>query len=142
MEPKKLYEGLPKEMGTTIRQEAIEKYGLEAITKSEQELLQLGEADYVRLKEKLEKITLELFKLRNEEPKSTEVQWLIKQHYEIIRKFWGTETLEDKQADAYAGLGQTYVDDERFTVMENKPQPEFAQFLKLAMAHFAKRYLK
>ncbi len=142
MEPKKLYEGLPKEMGTTIRQEAIKKYGQEAITKSEQELLQLNKADYVRLKEKLEKVTLELFKLKDEEPKSTEVQWLIKQHYEIIRKFWGTETLEDKQADTYAGLGQTYVDDERFTVMDKRPQPEFAQFLKLAMTHFAQRYLK
>ncbi|WP_299536731.1 MerR family transcriptional regulator [Ulvibacterium sp.] len=142
MEPKRLYEGLPKEMGTTVRQEAIEKYGEEAIIKSEQELLQLDKADYVALKEKLEKITLKLFKLRKEEPKSTEVQWLIKHHYDIIRKFWGTEALEDKQASTYSGLGQTYVDDERFTVIDGKPQPEFAQFLQLAMTHFAERYLK
>jgi len=51
--------------------------------------------------------------------------------------FWGTSKKEDKQAEAYAGLGELYVSDPRYMTMNGKPQPEFSAFMKEAMAHFA-----
>lgn len=142
MKPEKLYEGLPKEMGISIRDEAIEKFGAEKIKKSEEELLKLNASDYAKLKDKLQGTTEKLFKIRNQDHKSFEVQWLIKQHYEIIRKLWGTYDSLENQAEMYAGLGTLYVEDERYTTMEETPQPEFAEFLSRAMEHFAKHHLK
>ncbi len=142
MKPERLYEGLPKEMGTSIRDEAIEKFGEEKVKRSEEELVKLNESDYSMLKEKLQGTTEELFKLQNQNHKSFEVQWLIKQHYEIIRKFWGTHKSSDNQAQMYTGLGRLYTTDERYTTMEGKPRPEFAEFLRKAMEHFTKYHLK
>jgi len=62
-------------------------------------------------------------------------------HYRIIRQFWGRANEPDKQAEAYAGLGKLYVSDERYTMVERKPQPEFADFMCKAMAYFAKKEL-
>lgn len=63
----------------------------------------------------------------------------IAEHYELIREFWGTPGSPDKQADAYAGLGDLYVTDERYTTVNGAPSPKFAQFMNQAMKHFAKR---
>ncbi|MEZ4851342.1 MAG: MerR family transcriptional regulator [Bacteroidia bacterium] len=140
--PEELYEGLPKEFGTTYRKEAIDAYGKETIEQSEKELMKMGKDGFKKLQAELEDVSGELFKLRSEDPKSIKVQQLIGLHYEIIRKFWGTAHKKDKQAEAYAGLGQLYVDDERFTTVEGKPQPEYAKFLQKAMSHFAETVLK
>jgi hypothetical protein len=72
-------------------------------------------------------------------PVSDSVQQEIRNHYEIIREFWGTAGLTDRQADAYAGLGDLYVSDERYTSVGGKPDPKFAQFMSKAMKHFAKK---
>ena len=56
--------------------------------------------------------------------------------------FWGTTKETDKQAEAYAGLGELYVSDERYLAQNGEPQPEFAEFLKQAMAHFAESKLQ
>ena len=50
--PEELYQGLPKEMGTTHRQTAIDEYGQEAVTQSEQALLALGKEGIAQLKAK------------------------------------------------------------------------------------------
>lgn len=60
-------------------------------------------------------------------------------HYELIREFWVTAGISDNQATAYAGLGDLYVADERYTMIEGKPQPEFAKFMQQAMKYFADR---
>lgn len=136
-DPGMLYEGLPKEMGTTYRKEAIDEYGKKEVEHSEKELLKLGKQGFQQLKDDQVRVNAELFALASEDPESEAVQNLIAQHYEIIRKFWGTSQKEDKQAEAYAGLGDLYVSDERFTMMNGEAQPEFAVFLQKAMSHFA-----
>ena len=141
-QPEMLYEGLPKEVGTTYRKTAMDKYGKEAVEHAEKELLNLGKEGYEQLKKASERISAELFALRNEVPESGKVQQVIARHYEIIRKFWGTSNLADKQAEAYAGLGQLYLSDERYTTVNGKPQPEYALFMQKAMQHFADSKLK
>lgn len=140
--PEELYEGLPKEMGTTYRKEAIEKYGKKTIEKAETNLLNLGKEGFKQLQKEFEQVTHELFTLRQESPQSHKVQQQIRRHYVIIRKFWGTANSPDNQAEAYAGLGNLYVHDERYTSVDGKPQPEFAAFMQKAMRYFADTQLK
>ena len=104
--------------------------------------MQLGKAGFKALQQEFERVNALLFSQRKENPKNEQVQETIARHYELIRKFWGTSDKKDKQAEAYAGLGQLYVHDERFTMVDGKPQPEYAQFLKEAMSHFAETRLK
>lgn len=140
--PEMLYDGLPKEVGTTYRKEAIDKYGKEAVEQSETALLKMGKEGMQQLKQEQTQVGAELFALRYESPESEKVQLLITRHYDIIRKFWGTVHSADKQAEAYAGLGDLYVSDERFSTINGVPQPEYALFLQKAMKYFAERVLK
>ncbi|PSR53475.1 MerR family transcriptional regulator [Adhaeribacter arboris] len=133
-----LYEGLPKETTETWRKEAQEKWG-SAFEHSENHLRNKTKPDFERLKEQANANLKKLLSLMNEEPTSEKVQKEIAEHYEIIREFWGTSATPDKQAKAYAGLGDLYVSDERYTSQEGKPNPVFAQFLNKAMKHFAKQ---
>lgn len=135
--PGKLYEGLPKEMGTTYRKKAMEKYGKKTVEHAEEELLKLGKKGFENLKKEFDQVNALLFSFRNESPEKEDVQQAIARHYEIIRKFWGTHNSADKQAEAYAGLGDLYVADERYAMVDGKPQPEYALFLQKAMKYFA-----
>lgn len=137
-----LYEGLPKEKAKAWREEAVAKFGKETVEKSESALRKLSKADYQQLGADQKAITDRLFELQNEDPESAAVQEEIARHYKNIRRFWGTANEPDKQAEAYAGLGQLYVNDERYTMRDEKPQPAFAQFLAKAMAYFAETQLK
>ena len=140
--PEELYEGLPKEVGTTYRQGAIDKYGKKTVEHAEKELVKLGKEGFKKLQEEFEQVNKDLFALLNEAPESQDVQQLIGRHYELIRKFWGTSNSPDKQAEAYAGLGGLYVSDNRYASINGQPQPEFARFLQKAMKHFADTQLK
>ena len=135
--PESLYKGLPKEMGTKYRREAMEKYGKDTVEKAEQNLLQMGKDGYKNLQNELKEVTNQLFILRDQPSHSSEVQGLIKRHYRIIRTFWGAVDKKDPQAESYAGLGELYVQDDRYTKMLGRPQPEFAAFLRDAMRYFA-----
>ena len=139
--PEMLYEGLPKEVSTTYRKEAIEKYGKKAIDRSEQSLMARGKEGFKQLQTEFEGLNDKLFALRFEAPTNSIVQKYIAQHYVITRKFWGTHKSSDPQGEAYAGLGQLYVSDKQFTMRDGQAQPEFAAFLKDAMKHFAETEL-
>lgn len=139
--PAQLYEGLPKEVGTTYRQKALDEYGQEAVEQSEKELMKLGKAGIQKLKVEQDQIASEIFALQHENPESEAVQRQIARHYANIRMFWGTSSLPDKQAEAYAGLGDLYVSDARFTAVDGVAQPTFALFMQQAMRHFANTQL-
>lgn len=130
---KKLYDGVSSQ----YRDEAIHKYGKEKIEKSEKALLDMGDRKLEALKENAWDNWIALHEYKHLSPESSEVQTLISQHYDIIRQFWGTTKSDNDQKQAYAGLGQLYVDDERFTMRDGKADPEFAVFLRDAMRVFA-----
>lgn len=133
-----LYEGLPKETSEAWQKEAKEKWG-SSVERSENYLRNKTKQDFEFLKEQASANLTKLINLVNEDPTSEKVQKEIAGHYEIIREFWGTAGTPDKQAKAYAGLGDLYVNDERYTSQEGKPNPVFAQFMNKAMKHFAKQ---
>jgi DNA-binding transcriptional MerR regulator len=142
LKPEELYEGLAKETAEAYRAEAAQKYGVEEVERSEKSLAKMTKQQFESLKSELKENAAALFTLKNEEPESATVQKLIARHYEIIRIFWGTSGNTDKQAEAYKGLGQLYVSDERFTMVNGKAHPEYAVFLSKAMAYFADTHLK
>lgn len=142
LKPEELYQGFSKETAETFRRQAIEKYGIKAVEISEHQLRKYSKEQLAQLKQEQQDIASALAALQEDDPTSAKVQKLIAGHYENIRKFWGTSEAPDNQVEAYAGLGNLYVQDERFTMLEGKPQPEFAFFLSKAMSHFAGTVLK
>lgn len=137
MSHEELYEGLPKETASEYRQQAIDEWGAEVVYRSERSLRNMDKRDFEALKEESKTVSTHLMALLKEDPTSPQVQKLIAAHYKVIRKFWGTDGSPDKQADAYAGLGELYVNDPRYTQFDGVSQPEFALFLSKAMQYFA-----
>lgn len=140
--PEALYEGLAPATAKQYRTEATERYGKAAVEDAEQSLTKLGKQGFKKLQADFEACGTRLYQMRHEDPASDRVQAEVANHYQLIRQFWGTTQLPDKQAEAYAGLGQLYVADERFTSVNGKPQPAYADFLSRAMRHFADTRLK
>lgn len=137
-----LYEGLPKEKAAAYKKEAQEKWGKDAVEKSENYLRQLSKQELGSLKADFERLGKKLASMVNEDPASPGVQEEVARHYAMIRQFWGTATSSDSQAEAYKGLGEMYVSDERYTTIDGNPHPEFASFMCKAMQHFADTRLK
>lgn len=136
-----LYKWLPKEKAESYRQEAIEKYWKEAVEKSENSLRSMDKDSFENLKNESSEIWLNLFSMKENDPKSQEVQEMIARHYKIILQFWWKKENENL-GETYKWLGQLYIDDPRFTMMNDKPNPEFAVFLKDAMTYYVDNNLK
>ncbi len=141
MTHEELYKGFLGDRGAVYRKAAIEQYGEDAVLTSENALKDMGKAGFEVLKKELDLINLKLLALMYEDPTSDKVQAAIARHYAIIRKFWGTDGAADNQREAYAGLGQLYVQDERFTLVDGQPHPAYAVFLNKAMVYFAETVL-
>lgn len=137
-----LYKGIPKESAEAWRSEAAGKWGEDAVSTSEKHLTSLGKPGIEQLKKEMEGIGTRLYNLRLNDPGDPLVQSQIAQHYAVIRQFWGTAGSADLQAEAYAGLGELYAAADRYMSRNGEPQPEFAEFMHKAMAHFAERNLK
>lgn len=135
-----LYEGLPQDKAEGWREEAAENWPT-AFKCSENHLRSMQQADFKRLKNDFQALWNKLGTMTDHDPLSDAVQELMAQHYDFMRQFWGTAALEDKQAKAYVGLGDMYVQEERFTEFEGKPNPAFGPFMQAAMKHFAEAKL-
>ena len=136
-----LYEGLPKEQAEAYRTEAVKKWPAEA-EQAETSLRKQSKADLHALKTEFRNLWQQLAAMTQQEPTSAPVQAQVAHHYALIRQFWGTADSADAQAEAYAGLGQLYVSDERYTATDGHTNPAFADFLSKAMRHFAETKLK
>ena len=136
MTVQELYEGLPKEFAGEYRDEAQKRWS-EAVKRSEDSLRTMTKADFTALKEEFKQNWQTLATMTAQDPTSDAVQERILRHYTLTRKFWGTSTFADKQAIQFKALGEMYTEDPRFTVIDGKPNPEFAAFMAQAMAHFA-----
>lgn len=134
-----LYEGFPRESAAAYRQQAVEKWGAATVEASEQKLRKLGKAGYEKLKEEAAAISNELAALMHLQPEDDKVQAVVARHYAHILQFWAS--VEDTAA-AYRGLAQLYLDDERYTHRNGKPDPAYAAFLSKAMVYYADTRLK
>lgn len=136
-----LYEGFSTEKVIKIRTEAIKKYGEEKVVKSENYLKKMSKEHLEQLKKEQKEILKILFQYSDLSPESETVQMQVARHYKNTRKFWGTDGSSDTQWRNYKGLGELYIADERFTMIDGETNPEFAKFLSQAITHFANTQL-
>ncbi|MFJ5624197.1 MerR family transcriptional regulator [Peribacillus loiseleuriae] len=112
-------------------QEARERWGDEAVDQSKTKLGKMSTAEQAELGTKMNGIYRKLAALRHESPVSLESQAAIKEWYNFLNKM-GSYSLE-----AFKGLGQMYVDDERFTKNIDQFGEGLAIFMRDAMAVYA-----
>ena len=140
MNDKDLYAGFPEDV-RNLRDEAVELYGSAQVEHSERALRKLSARALQALLQELQDVTAALAASQTLAPDDDAVQSLVERHYGVIRRLWGTSAESDPQAQAYAGLGQLYVDDERFLSDRGQSRSAFASFLCAAMAHYSRTRL-
>ncbi len=110
-------------------QEARERWGDKVVDESNKKVAQFGPD----LGEEMNRIYFALAKIRHLNPASEEAQEAIGEWFDFLNRM-GSYSLE-----AFAGLGQMYVDDERFLKNIDKFGEGLAVFMRDAMAVFAER---
>lgn len=86
------------------------------------------------LSERWDMIFNKLASLRNQPPESQEVQATIKEWYTFLNRNFGKYSL-----DAFYGLGQLYISDERFAKNIDQYGEGLAKLMSEAMKVFAKK---
>lgn len=137
-----LYEGFPKETATVYREEAKQEWGAAAVEGAENKLRKLGKADYQKLREEGEEISKALAALMHLGPADEKVQQLIDKHYKHILQFWPPDICNGNPLAAYRGLADLYVQDERYTTHNGRPNPAYAKFISEVMIHYANSRMK
>lgn len=128
MAPDKVFEGFEH---NPYEAEARERWGDEAVDASYQRMRGWSEADAEKARTGYTRVHEGLAALKAEgvDVLAPGVQELIQLHYEIISLFW------TPNKDAYKGLGQMYVDDERFQATIGGA--ELTEYLRDAMNVYA-----
>lgn len=116
-------------------QEARERWGDKAVNRSNAKLGNMSKDEQQAMSDKMNAIYRRLADLRNDSPHSDEAQAAIKEWYEFLNNNFG----HDYSLDAFKGLGQMYVDDERFTKNIDQFGEGLAVFMRDAMAMYADR---
>lgn len=129
-----LYEGLSADEAKNYRDQAIDSYGEEVVLHAEEHLKSLMKSDMQALVLKQKELGKAILLLKDLPAGNARVQELVHEHYLNTRKLWGTHNASDKQAEAYYGLGQLYLTDERFTSEFGASGPEFRAFISESIA--------
>ncbi|MDF2654588.1 MAG: MerR family transcriptional regulator [Bacillota bacterium] len=122
---KSLVEDNEKKYGKEVR----EKYGEDAVMKSNQKVLNMSQEDYdrtVKLEEEIRQ-TLALA-MQSGNPGSEVAQRAADLHRTWLSLYW-----DQYSPEAHAGLANMYVEDERFRAYYDKEQPGSAAFLRDAI---------
>lgn len=114
-------------------QEARNRWGEQAVDESKAKIGRMTKEQQKAMGEEFDAIYKRLAAIRHESPASDEAQAAIKVWYDYLNKI-GNYSL-----DAFKGLGQMYVDDERFTRNIDKYGKGLAAFMRDAMAIYADR---
>lgn len=108
-------------------QEAREKWGDAAVDKSDKKLKQMGTEEAGR---KFNEIYTDLASIRHIDPESEEAQ------NEIGKWFVFLNEMGEYSLEAFKGLGDMYVEDERFTQNIDKFGTGLAEFMRQAMTAY------
>ncbi|MGN7386336.1 MerR family transcriptional regulator [Sporosarcina sp. SAFN-015] len=108
-------------------QEARERWGDEAVDKANKNVAQFGEKE----QQEMNRIYSNLAALRGTDPASSEAQAAIADWYAFLNK------IAHYSPEAFAGLGEMYVADERFTKNIDQFGEGLAVFMRDAMKAYA-----
>lgn len=122
---KKLVEDNEKKYGDEVR----ERWGSEALDASNQKVLNMSEEDYKNVTQLAEDVQRTLSEaMETGDPASELAQKCADLHKQWLTYFW-----KEYNKEAHAGLGQMYVDDERFKAYYDQVKPGAAEFLRDAI---------
>ncbi|WP_404451000.1 MerR family transcriptional regulator [Virgibacillus necropolis] len=114
-------------------QEARDRWGDKAVDESNNKINNMSKNEQKALGDEFNALYKKLATLRHQSPESDEAQEGIGEWYDYLNKV-GNYSL-----DAFKGLGQMYVDDERFTKNIDQFGEGLAVFMRDAMAVYADR---
>lgn len=126
---KEIYEGFQPEEVESIKAETKERWPEESAT-VENRIKEMSKAAWKDTLQEADEINLWLSNLTHKSPKSTEVQEVIKLHFDHLHKFY--EVSEAR----YRGLADMYVSDERFKAHYEKVKSGLAEFLNKGIHQF------
>ncbi|WP_145146135.1 MerR family transcriptional regulator [Paenibacillus xylanexedens] len=112
-------------------QEARERWGDQAVDQANQKLHSKSTMEQKALSDQMNEIYKRLAALRHTDPASAETQAGIQEWYTLLNR------MGNYSPEAFRGLGQMYVDDERFTRNIDQFGDGLAVFMRDAMAVFA-----
>ncbi|MBM6619249.1 MerR family transcriptional regulator [Bacillus suaedaesalsae] len=119
-----------------FEEEARKRYGDQAIDESNKKIGRMSPTEQKELGESMNNIYRKLANLRHESPDTKKSQAAIEEWYHLLNKM-GSYSLE-----AFKGLGQLYVDDERFTKNIDQFGEGLSIFMSKAMAFYADSRMK
>ncbi|WP_079528201.1 MerR family transcriptional regulator [Halobacillus hunanensis] len=118
-------------------QEARERWGDEAVDQSNAKFNKMSQQEKDHMSRQMDTIYRKLASLRHDSPDSDAAQTAIKEWY-----FFLNDSINNDDLMKFKGIGQLYVDDERFTNNIDQYGEGLAAFMRDAMALFADRHSK
>jgi DNA-binding transcriptional MerR regulator len=138
MNDREKFEGFKKKMvednEEKYGQEIREKYGEDSVNKSNQKVQGMTQEQYNQVNQLSSDLMATLqAAFKTGDPAGELAQKAADLHRQWLSFFW-----DGYSKEAHRGLGQMYVDDERFTAYYDKDQPGTAAFLRDAIMIYAK----
>ncbi len=135
MTDEELYEGFTKEQIDRYEREVAEKFDPQRVQESKRRIDKMTKQQWQNVKDEGDKVTQLIADLADRAPDDTAVQALIARHHAWIENFYPAS------ADVYRGLGQMYATHDEFKAFYEKFRPGLADFMKVAMIHYADNVL-
>ena len=122
-----MYAGFPKEEVPKIKEEVVNRWGKDKLNAVEDNIRQMSKQEWGNLQQEEGEINLWLANLMHKAPADVEVQKVVKLHHQYLNQFYAIGI------PAYRGLGEMYVQDERFKAHYDKVKAGLAEFLNQAI---------
>jgi len=119
-------------------EEAWKRWGDEAVDRVNAKVRNMTKEEQKALSQEMESIYQKLAALRHQSPESEEAQAAIKEWYDFLNNHFN----QYYTLDVFKGLGQLYVEDERFTKNIDQYGEGLAEFMRDAMHIFADKNKK
>jgi len=130
-----LYEGLPKEQVERWKREVNERYDPALVSESNRRVHAMSKDQWSVVKAEGDAIACCMAELMGRAPGDREVQATIARQHAWIENFYACS------AEMFEGLGRLYTDNPEFRANYNKVRPGLADFMRDAMAYYAKHTL-
>jgi hypothetical protein len=138
MEKKNMFDGFNrdkiKEQQEKYGEEARQKYGIEIVEATEKRINSYSDGKLADMNKSFEDIFTAIAARMDNGPSDPKTQESVRAWHEFIKVSHFDCTLE-----IFRGLGNMYVEDERFTANIDKFRPGLAQFMKEAMNIYCDR---
>ncbi|MGQ0839321.1 MerR family transcriptional regulator [Actinokineospora sp.] len=131
------FEGFDSAKQEQLQQEARERWGADAVDAASARVKDKGK-DWWQDQGKVWADSLHALVAHIEagrSPRDAEVQETVRGHHQWLLGFW------TPNRESYTGLGDLYADDPRFRANFDKTDPRLAEFLRAAMAEYARTRL-